>query len=66
MTDIVELLENLNVEHYQQAIINSAVDEIERLREALNCYTCDCKDNVCKERHLNCGQAARDALEGKE
>jgi len=63
--DIVELLENLTVEPHQQAIIDAAVDEIVRLREALNCYTCDCKEDVCKERYLNCGQAARYALEGK-
>jgi len=30
--DIVELLENLIVEGHQQSIIDSAVDEIERLR----------------------------------
>ena len=39
--------------------------QIEQLREALDCYTCDCKEDVCKERYLNCGQAARYALEGK-
>ena len=31
--DILELLENLTVEPHQQAIIDAAVDEIERLRE---------------------------------
>ena len=30
--DILELLENLTVEPHQQAIIDAAVDEIERLR----------------------------------
>jgi len=30
--DVVELLENLNVEPHQQAIIDAAADEIERLR----------------------------------
>ena len=32
MMDIVELLENLNVENHQQAIIDAAVDEIAHLR----------------------------------
>ena len=31
--DILELLENLTVEPHQQAIIDAAVDEIERLRQ---------------------------------
>ena len=31
--DILELLENLTVEPHQQAIIDAAVDEIERLRK---------------------------------
>ena len=31
--DILELLENLMVEPHQQAIIDAAVDEIERLRK---------------------------------
>ena len=35
MTDIVELLENLSVSPHQQSIIDSAVDEIVTLREAL-------------------------------
>ena len=33
MTDIVELLENLSVSPHQQSIIDSAVDEIVRLRK---------------------------------
>jgi len=33
--DILELLENLTVEPHQQAIIDAAVDEIERLREKI-------------------------------
>ena len=33
--EILELLENLTVEPHQQAIIDAAVDEIERLREKI-------------------------------
>ena len=36
MIDIVELLENLSVSPHQQSIIDSAVDEIVKLRRALN------------------------------
>jgi ribonuclease D len=40
MMDIVEKLENLIVKPHQQGIIDAAVDEIERLREALQqCVT---------------------------
>ena len=49
-------------------MLNRRDDEIERLREALHYYSCDCKDGDCMEafRGELCGMKARAALwEGK-
>jgi hypothetical protein len=54
------------------AIQNDAADEIERLRaenerlrEALEHYTCDCLIGECEESYYGCGLTARAALEQK-
>jgi flagellar biosynthesis chaperone FliJ len=37
-------------------------DEIERLRKALEYFTCDCEGDDCQEPYHDCGRVARDAL----
>ena len=77
MTDIVERLRKCANTVYQQdgytfrlGLQNEAADEIERLREALQFYTCGCKEDRCtpdkqRFRDIKCGWVAREALEGK-
>jgi hypothetical protein len=46
-------------------LCHEAADEIERLREALTHYACDCKVNECEvsdESDTICGRTARAAL----
>jgi hypothetical protein len=45
--------------------MSTAADEIERLREALRHYACDCEINQCEvndESDTICGRIARAAL----
>ena len=39
-----------------------AIAEIERLRKALEYFTCDCEGDDCQEPYHDCGRVARDAL----
>ena len=67
--DIVERLLNMSHAYYyheHQAMRKEAADEIERLREALRYYACDCKIN-CRDNRMNkCGYEATEALGEKE
>ena len=73
MTDIVkqarEHVEEIGLGRTANWITDLA-DEIERLREALQFYTCGCKEDRCtpdkqRFRDIKCGWVAREALEGK-
>ena len=50
----------------EQAHIARLNDEIERLRKALEYFTCDCRGDNCKEPYHDCGRVARDALKRKK
>ena len=68
MTDIVEWLRWNEKE--QRSRFGEAANEIERLRKALQFYTCGCKEDKCtpdkqRFRDIKCGWVAREALEGK-
>lgn len=45
-----------------RGLLNEAATEIERLREALEYFTCDCEGDDCQEPYHDCGRVARDAL----
>jgi hypothetical protein len=62
--DILELLENLTVEPHQQAIIDAAVDEIERLRgEVEHLHKMTVKWSVLQVEGSQENQRLREALE---
>lgn len=65
--DIVTRLRNppFGTETSERNIMSTAADEIERLREALRHYACDCEINQCEvndESDTICGRIARAAL----
>ena len=60
--DIVERLLSLKSDEYIENLVGKAADEIERLREALRYYACDCEGDNCQEPYHDCGRVARDAL----
>ena len=78
MTDIVERMRlidpTLELRHEEDVTrlheiglwCDEAADEIERLREALSEYTCDCENGCQGIRGEVCGSKARAALEEKE
>ena len=54
----------------REAELQKMKDEIKRLREALQFYTCGCKEDRCtpdkqRFRDIKCGWVAREALGGK-
>ena len=67
----MDILDQLHGAHWADAserlrLVNLAADEIERLREALEYFTCDCRGDNCKEPYHDCGRVARDALKRKK
>jgi hypothetical protein len=68
VSDQDRILDALNIKH----ILEQKDKEIERLREGLKCYDCDCPiddEENCEVgdwQSLSCGYRARKALEGKE
>ena len=65
--DIVERLKwRIHTSEDETALTNEAADEIERLREVLRYYACNCKYG-CQDNQMNkCGYEATEALKGKE
>ena len=55
MTDIVERMRAHDCDAnplgcgYAEILLDEAADEIERLREALKAFSCDCEENQCAE-----------------
>ena len=53
-------------DYYEKTVVWKMADEIERLREALREYTCDCENGCQGIRGEVCGDKARAALGEKE
>lgn len=62
----MDIVEWLRSPHLATKESHEAADEIERLREALRYYACDCKYG-CRDNQMNkCGYEATEALKEKE
>ena len=67
MTDIIKRLKAKPPKGFVTSpLMIEAADEIERLRKALEYFTCDCRGDNCKEPYHDCGRVARDALRKKK